>query len=188
MMSAGSPNSSIRKAALLASLLIGFGAVLYAQPDMGSGPPPGVPPGDFQPDLPSAPRADAQLKKLTHLFSLTSSQQDRVKAVLVDQQTQIETVLQKVKAATSAKPSDSGSEAAGPEAFLAARAEIDSIRNAANSKIAAVLSSDQARRFADWVKRQQSDDDLGEMPPPPPDGGGPPDGGAGPGGGGPPGS
>ena len=76
------------------------------------------------------------------------------------------------------------------EAMDAIRASMKTIREATQTKIAALLSDDQKIKFAVWEKKrarssaQQENDD---MPPPPPDGqGGPPDGG-GPGGGGPPG-
>ena len=74
------------------------------------------------------------------------------------------------------------------ESSATTRASIKAIREAAQSKIAGVLSDGQKIAFALWEKKQEraaAQEESEDMPPPPPDGGNgpPPDGGGGPGGG-----
>lgn len=154
----------IRRALCIASILIAFSAFLPAQPD---GPPPGPPP-DFQPDAPSLPTVDSDLKKLTKLLSLTADQQAQVKSILTDERARMQSALHE---------SDSA-DASGPESGQAARAAFKSIRDEANAKIAALLTADQATKFATWQKKQDkaAAQNRDDMPPPPPDGNGPPPG------------
>jgi hypothetical protein len=136
------------------------------------------------------PSVERELKHLTQLLTLSADQQTQVKAVLTDQHQQIEALF---KPADSDKTSEE--QLPSRETMEANRAAMKALREATQTKIAALLTDDQKTKFAAWIKKHeksssQQDEDA---PPPPPDGEGgpPPDGGGGsgggPGGGGPPG-
>jgi hypothetical protein len=132
-------------------------------------------------EAPSLPNVSSDLKKLTKLLALSTAQQEDVKAILTDQRAQLQAAIKK---AEKAQPADQSGPPGGSlwESFR-------SIRQDTNSRIEALLSSDQAEKFTAWQKKQQKDEMHMGPGGPPPDGGGPPPGGGGPppGGGGPPG-
>lgn len=169
-----------RRALLLAGALVAGGCALWAQPD---GPPPdGPPPGDMQQPQ-RGPNADRELKHLTRLLTLTEDQQVQVKAILTNQSQQIKALFDQSKSNTQGSASSpDAANGPNPEAMASMHAQMKVIRDAANSKIAALLTDAQKTKFNEWLEQrakreaQMSQDD---MPPPPPDGGGP-------GGGGPP--
>lgn len=167
-----------RRAALAASILMALSSFLHAQPDGGpgggpsGGGPGGGPPGDFGMDSPSLLNVNNDLKKLTKLLSLTTDQQTQVKAILTDERTQMQATIKKAESADR-------SDGPGPGSLWIA---VTSIRQGANSKIAALLNGDQAQKFAAWQKKQEKEEmESGPDGGPPPDGGGPPPGGGPPG-------
>jgi len=174
-----------RRTLPLLAMLVALCGSAWAQPDGSGGPPPGgPPPGEFQPQQ-HGPSVERELKQLTQLLALTAGQQTQVKAILTDQHTRIEALFK--PAATDAK-NDSAPQPPDPDQMQALRASAKSIRQAAHESIAALLTADQAAKFAAWAKksaRSQAQQESEDMPPPPPDGEGgpPPDGGGGPGGG-----
>lgn len=138
----------------------------------------GPPPGGFQGPPDPAQAADRQLKQLTKVLSLTADQQTPVKTILTDEEKEIQALFQQ----SGGPPS--------PDSMQSLRSQMKVIRDAANTKIAALLTDTQKTAFSSWLaKHQRRNSDQGDdMPPPPDDGNGPPDGGGGPppGGGGPP--
>lgn len=179
--------SRLGQALLIAVLLMPGASLLGAQsPDSMSPPPGGPPPGEFQPEQPHAPSVQRELKRLTRLLALTDDQQAQVKTILTAQQQQIKDLLQKAQSGTSGDGSTAQQSSASNQ-IEALRAQVKSIRAAANDKIAALLTGDQSTKFAAWEKRQEKraeaeQQNQDEMPPPPPPGdqGPPPDGGGGP--------
>jgi Spy/CpxP family protein refolding chaperone len=150
-----------------ACLLAAISATLQAQPD---GPPPGGPPMGMEAEMPPPPNVDRDLKSLTRLLALTPDQQTQVKAILTEERAQIQAALKKNE---NEEPSQS--------AMSSTRTQIRSIRLGAESKIAALLNTDQAAKFAErQKKRAKSEAEEGDSMPPPPDGGPPPDMGGGP--------
>ena len=165
----------ISRVLTLAAVVALAGTLLHAQ----DGPPPGPPPGEMQDGPQQGPGVDRQLKHLTKLLTLTSDQQAQVKVILTDQQQQIKALFDQARSSSGVSSSDTGGPT--PETMTAQRTQMRLIRDAANSKIAAVLTDEQKAKFTAWLDQQkkreaQQGDD---MPPPPPDGGGgpPPDGG-----------
>ena len=151
-----------------------------------SGPPDGPPPGEGGPGggmRPHGPNTEQELKKLTQLLTLTADQQTQVRAILSDRNQQIEALFK----SQMGDPSADGGPPQMPsrESMQAMHKQMKSIREAANTQIASLLTADQKKKFESWAKKSirssQSDEDM----PPPPDGEGgpPPDGGGGPGGG-----
>lgn len=188
-------------AALLAALLA---APLLAQQD---GPPSGPPPDgmDQGGGQQHGPSVDRELKRLTKLLTLTTDQQTQVKTILTDrnqkigelmrsmgpaprrsdqQQTSSDTTTSTTSSASSQQSSSETDSRPSSEQMEQIRTQMKAIRNEANSKISALLSSEQAAKFQSWLKQQRQRGEEDGMPPPPPDGGmgGPPSGGGGPGG------
>jgi Spy/CpxP family protein refolding chaperone len=143
---------------------------------------------------------DRELKQLTRLLTLTTEQQAQVKTILTDQRQQIEALFNESKPAakngkTHQEATTDDDRQVNMEAMEKVRDAAKTIREDADTKIAATLTDDQKTKFAAWKQKQAKAFDRQErdgMPPPPPDGGDgpPPDGGGGggaPGGGGPPG-
>jgi hypothetical protein len=134
------------------------------------------------------PSVDHELKQLTQLLTLTTDQQTQVKTILTDQHQKIEALIKQSMPST-----DSAPQPPSREAMEAMHDSMKAIRDASNTRIAALLSDDQKARFAAWEKKHARSSQKGNDMPPPPDGGEggpPPDGGGGsggPGGGGPPG-
>jgi Spy/CpxP family protein refolding chaperone len=129
------------------------------------------------------PSVERQLKQLTQLLALTGDQQAQVKSILADRRQQVEALL---KNSSRVKPdADSAPQPPSQEEMQSQRDAMKAIREASNSKIAALLSADQKAKFTAWQKKsvRSTEQADGEMPPPPPDGEGPPDGGGGPDGG-----
>lgn len=168
----------LRASALL--LALGAGIAHAQAPD---GPPPGgAPPEDGGGPPPMrdsmndrGPGAQRELKTLTRLLSLTSDQQAGVKTILEQQATQMRALL--------AKTRSNSEESNTPEARQSHMAQIEQIRDDADTKITALLNDSQKQTFAEWLakrkaqteKRREQDGGDGP-PPPPPDGGGPPQG------------
>jgi Spy/CpxP family protein refolding chaperone len=172
---------------LLAMLLALCGSV-GAQPDGPGGPPPdGPPPGAFQPQQ-HGPSVDRELKQLTQLLALTAGQQSQVKDILTEQHARIEALFKPASSTAADAKNDAPPQPPDPDRMEAIRAAAKSIREAAQERIKALLSADQAVKFAAYAKkraRSQAQQESEDMPPPPPDGEGgpPPDGGGDPGGG-----
>lgn len=180
-------------AVLVAATLAG---PAFAQPDGGGfGPPPGGGPSPDGFDSGGAqrgPNVDREVKQLTRLLALTADQQTQVKTILTERNQKTGELM---RTSRQEQQKDSAQQAAredsqpGPEQFAQMRAQVKAIRDEANTKIGAVLTAEQAAKYAQWLKRRQQPSDDG-MPPPPDGGPGgpPPDGGGsvGPGGGGPP--
>jgi Spy/CpxP family protein refolding chaperone len=170
---------TISRALALAAAAAVFASTLHAQAD---GPPPGPPPGDMQSGPDQGPGVDRQLKRLTKMLTLTADQQAQIKPILVYEQQQIKTLFDEAR--SSAK--SDGADAGGPpsqEVMTAQRTQMKLIREASNTKIAALLTEPQRAKFSTWLEKQkQREAQQGDdMPPPPPDGeGGPPPGGGGP--------
>ena len=171
-----------------------------AAQDGGFGPPPGGPPpdgmgpgGGDQQGQQRGPSVDRELKQLTKQLTLTTEQQVQVKTILTDRNQKMGELMRSMRPAQGQSSGDSAQQ--GPpsqEQFEQIRTQIKAIRSDATTKISAVLSSEQATKYAALLKEQKRHGDSGDMPGPPPDGGmggPPPDGGGpgGPGGGGPPG-
>ena len=161
-------------------------SIAWAQPGGPGAPPPEGPPLGGMQQISRGPSVERELKQLTRLLTLTVEQQTQVKAILTDQRQQIDALFK--PASTSASESTSGEAPLSAESSATTRASIKAIRDAAQSKIAGVLSDGQKIAFALWEKKQEraaAQEESEDMPPPPPDGGNgpPPDGGGGPGGG-----
>ncbi len=157
-----------RRVLLMAGFVLAASCALYAQPDGGppeGGPPDGPPPGELQQQQ-RGPSAERELKHLTQLLTLSEAQQAKVKAVLTEQKQQIDALR------------TSAASAEADEAAHSSREQVDSIREAANTKIAALLTETQKAKFDAWqekhkqtMERRSRED--GDAPPPPPDGGPP---------------
>ena len=107
---------------------------------------------------------ERELKHLTQLLTLTDAQQAKVKAVLTEQKQQIDALRGSTANTESGQP-------AHPS-----REQRESIRDAANAKIAALLTEAQKVKFQAWQeKRKQAMErrsrEDGDAPPQPPDGG-----------------
>jgi Spy/CpxP family protein refolding chaperone len=159
---------------------------LVAQPDGGLGPPPDA---MEQPSSSRGPSVDRELKQLTKQLTLTADQQTGVKTVLTERNQKIGELMRSMRSSGEASQPGPPSQ----EQFEQMRSQMKAIRDDANTKISALLTADQATKFAALLKERARHGDDGQMPPgPPPDGGmgGPPSdggpGGGGPGGGGPP--
>lgn len=124
--------SMARRALLLAGLLITSACALLAQPD---GPPP--PPGGMQ----RGAGIERQLNHLTQMLALTDTQQSQIKALLLDQRQQMETLRRSMQA-------DSDQ--------TTFRDKTMAIREATNTKIAAVLTEEQKPKFAAWIEQQKN--------------------------------
>lgn len=105
------------------------------------GPPPG---GRGTPEM----RAHRELERLTKVLSLTEDQAAQVKAVLDDEQKQME----------ASRDSDSGDP----------RARMMAIRQAGNTKIRALLTDQQKTKFDAIQSQQRQRGGPGGPPPPPP--------------------
>lgn len=176
----------VSRTVAVAALAASFALALRAQTD---GPPPGPPPGDFQGGQQQGPPAERQLKHLTKLLTLTQDQQTQIKPILTEEDQQIKALFDQARAAQTGTNAQSDSSAQdnrpSPEAMAAMRTQMKALREAANVKIAALLSDTQKAKFSSWLEQQQKREaqrDQDDMPPPPPDGdgGGPPPGGGGP--------
>jgi hypothetical protein len=155
-----------RRALLLGSLLIASSFTLWAQADGPDGPPPDGPPPGMQDDVPRARSVDREFRQLVQLLTLTDAQQTQVKTLLAEQRQQIVDLHKALQ-------NDSGQDP------RASRDKVEAIRDATETKIAALLDDAQKPKFADWqqkrkaaVERRRRQDD--QPPPPPPDGGGGP--------------
>jgi Spy/CpxP family protein refolding chaperone len=176
--------------ALVAALLV---LPLSAQ-DGGFGPPPGGPPpdGGGQQGAQRGPSVERELKQLTKQLSLTTDQQSKVKTILTERNQKIGELMRSLRPpAQQGQQSSDGAQQGPPsqEQFEQLRTQMKAIRDDANSRISALLTAEQATKFAALLKQRKSHGDDGGMPDgPPPDGGmgGPPPDGGGPGGGGPP--
>jgi hypothetical protein len=139
-----------------------------------SGPPDGPPgpPPDGQNPAGTEHRLDParELSRLTHLLTLNPDQQTGVKTLL-EQQTQ------QMKALRGKAQVDPSSGQA-PETRQARMTQMEQIRDETDTKIAALLDTNQKKTFADWVqqrkeasgRRRSRQGDQGTPPPPPPDG------------------
>ena len=170
---------NLRRALLTAGFVLAASCALHAQPDGGppeGGPPDGPPPGESQQQQ-RGPSVERELQHLTQLLTLTDVQQAKVKAVLAEQKQQMDALR------ASAANAEAG-EAAHPS-----RQQMESVREEANTKIAALLTEAQKAKFDAWQEKRKQEmerrnSEEGDRPPPPPDGGegGPPSGGGSPGG------
>jgi len=172
---------------LLAMLLALCGSAVAQQDTPGGPPPDGTPPGEFQPQQ-HGTSVDRELRQLTQLLALTADQQSQIKDILTDRHARIEALFKPASSSAADAKSDAAPQPPDPDQMQATRAAAKSIRQAAQERIAALLTADQAAKFAAWSKkraRSQAQQESEDMPPPPPDGEGgpPPDGGGGPGGG-----
>lgn len=172
----------IFSAALCVALLA---APLVAQQD---GPPSGPPPdGMMMGEGPQhGPSVDRELKRLTKLLTLTTEQQAQVKSILIDRNQKIGELMRSAGPAPQHSGQQQSSSETGsqptPEQMEQLHTQIQALRTAANSKISALLSSEQAAKFQNWLKQQHRRGEEDGMQPPPPDGGmggPPPDGGPG---------
>jgi Spy/CpxP family protein refolding chaperone len=104
---------------------------------------------------------ERQLHMLTHLLSLSPEQQTGVKALLIEQDSQI-------RALRSQQPAGSP-ETETADARAAMRSKVDLIRSETNTKITALLDENQKKTFADWQAQRKAEMDRRQGPPPPPD-------------------
>ena len=163
--------------------------VALAQQDGGFGPPQGPPPdGMGQQQGQRGPSVERELKQLSKQLSLTADQQTAVKTVLTDRNQKIGALMQSMRPAQGSgqQATSDDSQRPGPEQFEQMRTQMKALREEANSKIATLLTADQATKFQALLKQRSLHGEDDAMPAPPDGdmGGGPPDGG-GPGGGGP---
>jgi len=166
----------IKRCGWLAVVLLLALSAGFARAQAPDGPPPGGPPLDDGGGPPSmsdhAPGPQRELKMLTRLLSLTAEQQGGVKTIL-EQQT---ADMRALRAKSQSSPDESNT----PEARQARMTQMEQIREASNTKIAALLNDSQKKTFADWAARRKAQMERRMQeggdgpPPPPPDGGGPP--------------
>lgn len=169
---------------LMAAVLTVSCGALWAQPDGPGGPPPGGPPPDDIQQQSHGPNVERELKKLTQLLRLTSSQQVQVKTILTEEHQQMETVISQSREAAqgtqaSSHATDDDNQPPNVEAMEKSRAAAKAIREEARAKITEVLTDDQKTRFAVWEEKREktSERQEGDDMPPPDGGGGPPSGG-----------
>jgi len=135
----------VRTALLLlaASLLTG---AAFAQQN----PPSGGQPGQRR----GMPSVDDQLKNLTDRLSLTDDQQAKIKPILEDQRTQMQSLMKD----DSLSPDDR-------------RAKGRSIRESTDTKIRDILTDDQKKKYDAWQQemrdRMRQRQPGGDNPPPP---------------------
>jgi Spy/CpxP family protein refolding chaperone len=180
----------------LALMAVAVALPLAAQPDGGFGPPQGGPPPEGMDQAVSSrgPSVEREMKQLTKQLSLTTDQQPKVKVVLTERSQKMAELMRSMRPGGGSQQqsqANNDSQQQDPpsaEQFEQMRTQMKAIRDDANTKIAALLSAEQATKFAALLKQRQSHGDDGMPPGPPLDGGmgGPPPEG-GPGGGGPPG-
>lgn len=147
-----------RRTLMLACVLIAGSCALWSQADAPQGPPPGPPDGMHR-------GHEGELRELTQALALTPEQRTQVKTLLEQRRQQVE--------ALRTPPSgDNATPAPRPS-----REQMESIRQATDTKIAALLNDDQKAKFAAWqAERKQhmghrggpGGGPGGDGPPPPP--------------------
>jgi periplasmic protein CpxP/Spy len=137
--------------------------------------------GIAQSDTPPAPPAgegqhgnwggrqdpERELKMLTHMLILTPDQQTGVKAILLQQSSQMLALRNQAQGT-----------AATTETRQARMAQINQIREESSTKISALLDDNQKKLYADWQQRRKAAMEQrrshGQDGAPPPEGGTPP--------------
>jgi protein CpxP len=146
-----------RRTLVLAGVLVAGSCALWSQADAPQGPPPGPPQGGMNHRGPDGVR---ELRELTHVLNLTDAQREQVKTLLDARRQQME-------ALRNPAGGDQAAEAPRPS-----REQMQSIRQATDTKIAALLNDDQKAKFAAWQKQRQERMEHrggpGEGGPPPP--------------------
>jgi Spy/CpxP family protein refolding chaperone len=126
-----------RRLLLMGSIVVASCCALWAQQETTPGPPPGE-------MRQRGPGIDRELKHLTNLLTLTEAQQAQVKAILAAQKQQMDTLH---------KPADEGGN--GGEAVRPSRVQMDTIHDATDAKIAALLTDEQKPKFAAWQQQRK---------------------------------
>jgi periplasmic protein CpxP/Spy len=116
--------------ALLTVAMACGGTALYAQQDTMS---PGGPPQQHRPPVTS----DQRLQYLTKQLNLTSDQQDKIKPILEDENTQMQTLRQDTTMSREDK-----------------MAKMHTIRQGSDDQIKALLTPDQQQKFTQMQNRQ----------------------------------
>ena len=126
-----------RRLLLMGSILVASCCALWAQQETTPGPPP-------REMRQRGPMIDRELNHLTGLLNLSSAQQAQVKSILLAQRDQMEALRK------SADNSGNAGDAVRPN-----RVQMDSIRDASDAKITALLSDDQKPKFAAWQQQRK---------------------------------
>jgi len=144
-----------RRTMVLAGVLAAGSCAVWAQADAPPGPPPG-PPGGMHRGGP-----ERELRELTHVLSLSDAQRTQVKTLLEERRQQAEALRNPAGGDTAA------------EAPRSSREQMEAIRQATDTKIAALLNDEQKTKFTAWQQERNQRMEHrggpgGDGPPPPP--------------------
>jgi len=129
-------------AALMATLLIGVNAIYAQTPDQGGG-------GQWQRG--QMPTAEQRLQRMTQALSLTDDQQQKIKPILENESTQ----MQSLHADTSLSQEDR-------------MAKMKQIRETTSSQINPILNEEQQKKYAEMTSRMGHGRGPGANPSAPP--------------------